>query len=360
MRLAAVLSAILAVGVACAAPAGAAAKRASHHRKPALKMIWGPNTLPDGSSAFPTYQRLGVDVLEEQLNWARVALSRPANPRDPADPAYRWPAALDDAVRQADAAHIKVSLMVKETPSWANGGRTVDRAPDSDADYTDFLRAAARRYPSVHFWMIWGEPTRQGNFSPMSAKTTTGPRRYARLVDASYAVLKSISRSNIVIGGNTWTVGVVPPPVFVRRLRLPDGKPPRMDYWGHNPFSTRFPRLSRSIYVKNVRDISDIDTLHQEIARAYRKRKVPKLWLSEFTVTSDRATRAFDFFVSRAMQAKWVTAAFALVDSVSYVAGLGWYDLYDESPVTPVSLTNGLMDAAGNTKPAFDAYRRAP
>jgi hypothetical protein len=132
-----------------------------------------------------------------------------------------------------------------------------------------------------------------------------------------------------------------------------------MDLWGHTPFSVRSPRLSRSTYAKNVRDISDIDTLHAEIARAYHGRKTPRLWLSEFTVTSDRTTRAFDFFVSRAEQARWVTDAFKLANSVSYVAGLGWYDLYDESPVTSMSLTNGLLDARGRKKPAFDAYRRA-
>ncbi|MEZ5120469.1 MAG: hypothetical protein R2736_02640 [Solirubrobacterales bacterium] len=110
-------------------------------------------------------------------------------------------------------------------------------------------------------------------------------------------------------------------------MRLPDGRPPRMDWYGHNPFSTRFPRLAAQPYAKGVRDLSDIDTLHRELAAAYGSRRTPKLWLSEFTVSSDHPNRAFNFAVSRRQQAKWVTAAFRLVNSVDYVAGLGWFDL---------------------------------
>ena len=35
-----------------------------------VKSIWGPLTLPDGSSAFPVYQRLGVEVRQHQLRLA--------------------------------------------------------------------------------------------------------------------------------------------------------------------------------------------------------------------------------------------------------------------------------------------------
>src|SRR5829696_7542198 len=87
-----------------------------------LKSIWGPNELPNGRSAFPVYQRLGVDVLQRQLVWSQVATSRPLNPRDPDDPAYRWPATIELAVRQARRWRMRVSLMVKNTPGWANGG----------------------------------------------------------------------------------------------------------------------------------------------------------------------------------------------------------------------------------------------
>jgi hypothetical protein len=104
--------------------------------------------------------------------------------------------------------------------------------------------------------------------------------------------------------------------------------------------------------------MSDVDTLHQEIKRAY-PRHTPRLWLSEFTVSALRANRAFAFFVkTNKEQARWVSAAYRIACRKGYVAGLGWYTLLDE-PDVPGSLNNGLMDAGGTPKPAFDAYRKA-
>jgi hypothetical protein len=351
----------LAVGLAAetprgASPADAATPRAAGHH--ALKLIWGGNTLPNGSSAFPTYKRLGVDVLQVQLSWAATAATRPADPRDPSDPAYTWPKALDTAVAGAKANGFKVAILVRQTPPWANGGKAEQYAPTNAKDYAAFLAAAARRYTTVHHWMIWGEPTRAGNFAPMPTNKPTGPRRYARLLDAAYGALKKASRRNVVIGGMTWTLGLVTPVDFVRWMRLPNGKPPRMDYYGHNPYSTRYPNIKRSPYYKGLIDISDVDTLHGLLKRAY-PRSTPKLWLSEFSI-ADKKNRAFDFAVSRAEQARWLTAAYRLANSQSYVAGLGWYTLADEPHTVAGAITNGLLTDTGAEKPAFKAYLKAP
>jgi hypothetical protein len=328
----------------------------------ALKMIWGPPTMPDGSSAFPVYHRLGVQVLELQLSWAETAPVRPSEPTNPLDPAYQWPAALSEEVSEAAKYGIRLAVMVKGSPGWANGGREPSWAPNNPAEYANFMQAASRRYPSVHYWMVWGEVTRPGNFNPMPADSPIGPERYALLLNAAYGALKAVSSANVVIGGMTYTVGTLGAPEFIRWMRLPDGKPPRLDYYGHNPYSARFPDLSEGPYAPGVRDINDIDTLEHELAVAYRHSPggTPKLWLSEFSVSSNHANRAFAFYVSRAAQSQWVTAAFKLVDSVSYVAGLGWYQLLDEPSSVTENLTNGLMTATEEPKPAFYAYASAP
>jgi hypothetical protein len=327
-----------------------------------LKMIWGPLTLPDGTSAFPTYHQLGVQVLQLELTWNAVALARPAQPTNPADPAYRWPAAIEQAIAEAARYRIQIAVMVRATPAWANGGRGPAWAPEDPADYANFTAAASRRYPSVRYWMIWGEPTRAGNFEPMPANSPVGPQRYALLLEAAYGALKAINPANVVIGGMTYTVGLDSPSQFIHWMRLPNGRPPRLDYYGHNPYSTRFPDLAEGPYNPTVRDINDIDTLHAELARAYRGRRggPPKLWLSEYSISSERANRAFSYFVSDAEQAKWLTAAFKLVDSTNYVAGLGWYELLDEPPTESGALTEGLMTSTGAPKPAFAAYQHAP
>lgn len=320
----------------------------------ARKLIWGPNELADGTPAFPIYEELGVDELELQVQWSNVAQRPPADARNPDDPAYEWPANVDEAVDQAGRSGMRVMLMLKTTPGWANRGRGPGYAPTSDADYADFAIAAARRYRSVRDWMIWGEPQRAGSFEPMPANKSSGPRRYARLLDAAYAALKSESRHNKVIGGNTWSAGTIFPKAFLRRMRLPNGKPPRLDYFGHNPFSARFPRLSKPTYYAGLRDMSDVDTFSREVRKVYKRiRRRPKLWLSEFTVPS-APNDIFSFSVSPEQQARWLTAAFRIAHRYKPIAAIGWFRLQDDP-----SLPAGLLTETGAEKPSFEAYKRA-
>ena len=111
-----------------------------------LKAMWGPSKMPDGSSAFPVYKQLGVRVLQHQLSWRDVATRRPANAKDPNDPAYVWPAALDQAVAEGDQNGIRSAIMVKRTPDWANGNRGEQWVPTRLRDYADFMIAAGDRH----------------------------------------------------------------------------------------------------------------------------------------------------------------------------------------------------------------------
>ncbi len=325
----------------------------------AEKAIWGPaTTLPDGSSAFTLYRSLGVDTLQLGLHWADVAPTRPARATDPSDPAYRWPPALDGAAAQAARYRIRLALLVTTTPPWANGGRSPIWTPSDPRDYADFLRAAARRYPTVRRWMIWGEPNRADRFQPNSPSSAAGPRAYARLLDAAYGALRRASRGNRVIGAMTWTSGTVRPRAFLRRMRLPDGRPPRLDWFGHNPFPARFPDISEPPIPGGYRDISDSDTFLREIRQVY-KRRVP-LWMSEFTIQSDRGSATFATYVSRAEQARYVTAAYRIADDLGDDArGLGWFSLVDE-PEAPGSARWGLLASDLRRKPAYWAMVRAP
>jgi hypothetical protein len=343
------LAALALVVAAGAAPAPAHAE---------LKSIWGPNTLPGGGSAFPTYDRLGVDVLQRQLQWDLVAPTRPAHPRDPDDPAYHWPADLDYASTQARRHHMRLALMIKDAPPWANGGRDAGWAPTKASDVADFAVAAARYYRRVRYWMVWGEPARPGNFEPVQSAPRKAARRYARILDASYGALKSVRRSNVVIGGMTYDAQTPHITRWLHWMRLPGGRPPRLDWFGHNPYGTRYPNLRLDTYSPLVRDMSDLDTLYREVRRAYAPlHRRPKLWLSEFNVQSSHSSRAFSFFVSRDDQAKWLTAAYRLAHALPFVAGLGWYELLDQRG--RYGLTGGLMTWNGKRKPAWQAYRRA-
>ena len=323
-----------------------------------LKAIWGGNRLADGRLAFPVYKRLGVEVLQRTIVWGRVAPTRPLNPRDPADPAYVWPDSLSEAIEECRKRGMRVALQVSGTPDWANGAQGLTTRPTNPQDYADFMVAAAKRYPQVKHWMVWGEPMRDGVFEPFVPSSPDGPRAYAQLLDAAYGALKSVRRSIVVIGGMTLTYDAMPPTRFLKWMRLPNGKPPRLDWFGHNPYAVRRPNLRHTPYAPGLRDMSDIDTYVREVRRTYRSiGRRPKLWLAEYSVASDRSNSAFRFFVSRKRQAGWLTAAYRIAHKHRYVAGLGWYNLQDQNAEN--GLTLGLLDINGNAKPAYFAYRRA-
>jgi hypothetical protein len=363
----------------------------------AEKSIWGPITFPSGNSncpggtacsAFPVYAQLGVQNFQMQVPWDRVALSRPANPRDPNDPAYTWPSYADTAIQQAAQYGIGVTILVQGTPAWANGGKGRAWVPDNVQDYADFMFAASKRYPSVHRWMVWGEANYGANFQPMPEHSPVGPRAYASLCDAAYVAIKAASPANIVIGGDTLNANVpVSPGEFIRWARVGKGKkkrPPRLDWWGHNPFEGRYPDI-RQPALNNLLGLSDADTMHKLLKRAYlgkkkkkgkkassavyiskkgkkkRRRSTPPIWYSEWTVLSGHPAHFFlGFFVSDQDQAAWLTGAYQLANSLPYVKGLGWYRLDDEPDVPGSSANWGLVRYTGEHKPSFAAYQAAP
>jgi len=331
------------------------------------KGIWGPITV-DGVSQFPIYEQLGVTIYQTSLPWATAAPNRPSDARDPRDPAYAWPAQIDEAIGEARRHGMKVLIQIIGAPPWANSGRSQEYAPDRPSDFAAFARAAAKRYPSVRHWMIWGEPSRSNNFKPfvqqplgtkLTAAQRIAPMRYSRLLDAAYGQLKAQRRSNIVIGGNTYVTGEVRPPDWVRSMKLPDGRPPRMDLYGHNPFSFRNPDLRNPPSTQDLIDFSDLGRFDRQIQRdlGRPRHKRVRLFLSEFTIPTAPDSE-FNFHVSRATQAKWITNAFRVAREVG-VAGLGWIHLYDDPPVAgQTSINGGLLTYDGRLKRGFYAFQR--
>ena len=207
--------------------------------------------------------------------------------------------------------------------------------------------------------MIWGEPTRIPLFMPLVAQKKLGqqltarqkraPHRYARLLDATYGALKAERRSNLVIGGNTYTTGDIRPRRWVQNLRLPNGKPPRMDLYGHNPFSYRNPDLDNPQNDLEIIDFSDIQRFSRDVDRNLGrpgKRRI-RIWLSEFAIPTDKPDAEFNFHVTRAVQARWIRNGFEIVRRLeSRIYGLGWIHLIDGAP-DPTGgrvLQSGLLD----------------
>jgi len=329
------------------------------------KAIWGPVSA-GGRSEFPIYNRLGVGIFEMDLNWASVAPTAPMDATDPGDPAYQWPADISYAIRQAARYDMRVMLQAIGTPSWANGGKAWNYPPVSVSAFAEFLTAAARRYPTVHLWMIWGEPDRKANFAldqhvPARARRLTpaqavAPHVYAQMLDASDAALRRVSNRNLVIGGNTYTWGTIPVRLWIENLRLPDGRPPRMDLYGHNPFSYRDPSLSNPPSPGGAFDFSDLGRLSRLVDEYLaRPGHVIKLFLSEWTIPTSKFDDEFNFYVTPTVQARWITDAWRIVRSSPFIYALGWIHLQDDPPGHGSS--GGLLDYRGHPKPGYYAFK---
>jgi hypothetical protein len=320
------------------------------------KALWGPAEF-NGVSQFPIYAQLGAGIWETTLSWRDGAPTRPAHPADTADPAYRWPTALDAQIAEAAKYGIRVLVSVSGTPDWANSGRGWNVPPADPKDYANYLAAASRRYPGVRHWLIWAEPSKAANFYPSGR---AGAEAYARLLDASYVALKKVRRSNLVIGGNSYTIGDVRPLKWIKWLRLPNGRRPRMDYYGHNPFTRRTPRLSQPPLGHNYADFGDLDTLAHALDRYLGRRPDGKrlpIFISELCFPTDHPNWEFNFHLTRAAQARWMTLALKATRTWPRLVTLGYLGLYDFAPrAAGDQVDSGLMTLSGVRKPAFDAF----
>jgi hypothetical protein len=327
------------------------------------KAIWGPPTL-NGVSQFPLYHTLGTGIYETDLGWSQTASTRPKHPLDPSDPAYHWPSSLSYEIQKASVYHMRVLIMVNETPDWANGGRAANWVPSRVSDLANFLTAAAHKYPSVHLWMVWGEPSRRPNFEPLTPASpkegrltraqAAAPHKYARMLDAGYGALKAVSKKNLVIGGNTYTTGDIDTRQWIENLKLPNGKPPRMDLYGHNPFSFRAPNLSDPPSPDGEVDFSDLKRLsglvNHYLAPPHHQLR---LFLSEWTIPT-APDDEFNIYVTPAVQAEWIADAWRIVRHNHFIYALGWIHVYDDPPG---GSAGGLLDAQGTPKPGYYAWK---
>ena len=99
--------------------------------------------------------------------------------------------------------------------------------------------------------------------------TLVGPNsKLLVLVNGAYGVLKGLDRSNLVIGGCTYTTGAVDTLQWIKYMRLPNGKPPRMDMYAHNPFTYESPLFTS---LPNPFDEVQFANLPEEIWEAHRR-----------------------------------------------------------------------------------------
>ena len=113
----------------------------------------------------------GASVIHTTATWAALAPTRPADPTNGDDPAYKL-TDLDDLVFQSSSHNLRVMINITGTPKWANGGKAPNVMPKKLGDLTTFARMLATRYNgrsghgSVSLWSIWNEPNLQLFLTP--------------------------------------------------------------------------------------------------------------------------------------------------------------------------------------------------
>jgi len=333
-------------------------------------------------TTFPTLVDLRVQVIRLDLRWNEIATSEPANPTDPADPAYDWNG-FDQTVIDAKANNIQVLFTIYGTPAWAQGkAKGVNRAPRRMASLRYFATAAAARYsgtferedgttlPAVHKWLAWNEPNNplflqpqwakvgKGRFYPVGAKT------YVGICTAIWTGIHAskLPGENVACGataprGNNSGKNIRPsisPLAFLKDLKHYGLRGNRFDVYAHHPYYQRpsetpgtKPKDRNSVTMGNIGELTKL------LGKLYGNKK---LWITEYGYQTNPPDKLFG--VSWAKQARYLTQAYTIARKNPRITMMLWFLLRDETRLG--GWQSGLFTATGKKKPAYDAFRRLP
>jgi hypothetical protein len=367
-RIAPGVIALVVMGVLAATTAGPAGPAQDRTRLSwPTKCVTDSPTSRGGKWIFPELRALRVRVWMSGLSWAGAAPTRPADARSPEDPAYVWPASLELALDKARAYGIEPVLYVNGFPAWSNGGRDQPWVPNNPADYGDFMAAAVARYPQVRRWIVFAEPSHFVNFRPQGGNGRRAPRLYAQLLDAAYGAMHAVRRDVVVIGGNVHPAGrndqeTTAPDTFLRYMVLPNGRRPRLDMFGINPYTER--PLNMALPHRAGRlDFNDLDWLARQLDRYWPRRRL-QLFIEEFGWNTEHEAQGWLYVVSRKKQAANLSTAYRLAAKMPRINTMCWFQLVDAPPYKQgnvwLNWTSGLRTWRGVQKPSWRAFARVP
>ena len=155
----------------------------------------------------------------------------------------------------------------------------------------------------------------------------------------------------------TFTGGDVRPPDFIRWMRLPSGRPPRLDWFGANPYPFRFPDLADRPVAGGWRDLGDLDTLAtKSTPPTDRSASTPASGSPSSPSRAARTRATSNTTSARPNRREWLRAGYdGGRRGREPSPASGWFTLLDR-PTADGAANWGLMTADGAPKPAFSAY----
>jgi Glycosyl hydrolase catalytic core len=352
------------------------------------------------AAAFETLRSLRVQVLRVNLYWGgtkwAVANSKPADPTNPGDPAYKW-ALYDRIARYAHDSGIQLMFTILFTPSWANGGAARTRPPTSFTELRDFAYAAGVRYsgyytppaaqqdptlgggplPAVTMWTAWNEPNNPIWLTPQYVRVGKSWRiqsayNYAQICNAVYSGIHSvlISPERGAVPDEQVACGVTGPKGNdAPRTSRPSVDPlsfltaahkfgmKTFDVYAHHPYAAA--GNEPPAYVPRGTDnrriqLGNINVLINAVSRLYGPKN---LWITEYgyeTNPPDRTTVA----TSWQKQAQYMRQAYAIARANPHIAMMLWFLIHDQPQLS--GWQSGLATANGAQKPAWNVFKNLP
>ena len=345
----------------------------------------GETFFDDAETVFARYRALHVKVLRVNLYWGGplgVAKARPFAAADPRDAAYDW--SLYDRTAQFASAHgIELLFSITGTPRWANGGQSPNRPPLNYGNLRNFAYAAAARYsgkysgqdgrtlPAVRLWAAWNEPNNPAFLRPQYVRrggkwVIQSAVAYAKICNAVYDGIHGTDfEGEQVACGVTGPRGnnnpassrpAISPIAFLTAAKKAGMK--RFDAYAHNPYygapsetPTTKPPPTGSGQAPTAITFANIDTLIAGVTRLYGRKPI---WITEYGYQTKPPDPQFG--VSWALQAKYLTQAFAIARRNPRIAMMLWFLVRDQPDLS--GWQSGLITTTGKKKPAYSAFMR--
>jgi hypothetical protein len=347
----------------------------------------GATFFDDATQTFARYKALDTQVVRVNLYWGGklgVSKYRPFDGADPRDASYDW-SLYDRVVTYAGAYGIKMLFSITGTPRWANGGQSSNRPPRNFNDLYRFAYAAAARYsgtyigedgrtlPAVRLWAAWNEPNNPVFLRPQFVKRSgkwviQSAVDYAHICNAVYNGIHATmySGEKVACGvtaprGNNNPRSARPsvsPVAFLVAAKKAGMR--TFDAYAHNPYygtptetpTTKPPRTGSGATPTAV-TLANLDVLLEELGRLYGPRH---LWITEYGYQTKPPDSVFG--VSWALQARYLTQAFAIARKNPRIDMMLWFLVKDQPDLS--GWQSGLMTVDGRRKPAFAAFEHLP